>query len=573
MSHVEKRWVTSECDESAARGLGEKLKLPLPVARVLLARGFHHASDAESFLNPRLSNLSDPFRIPGMDIAVDRIHRAIAGGEKILVFGDYDVDGVTSTVLLKLVLEQGGGKVDWFIPSRKDDGYGLTPDAVASCIRDYSPAVIVTVDCGVTSREAVAVANDAGVDVIVTDHHEPGDVLPDALAVINPKLGDDEATRMLAGVGVAFKLCHALVKRAIQRDDAGLKGLDLRPYLDLVAVGTVADVAPLMEENRILVRHGLERINQGARTGLAAIIRSAGIRTRIDCYHLGFQIGPRINAVGRLTSAAPAVELLLCQDAGAAVRLAGQLDAANRERKRIEEAVVVEAVEQVSEGALPEDLGGIVVAGEGWNVGTIGIVAARLCGRYHRPAVVITLGADGRGRGSCRSIEGVDVSDVLRTCEELLISCGGHKMAAGLVIEKASIEAFKKRFDKLCRESIDGSQLEPSQTVDAWIALDEADQSLLAAVESLRPLGLGNPTPTWGCRGVALVGKPRVVGTNHLKMVVASGGSQVDAIAFGMADRDLGNGTIDLLFQVQENNYMGRTGIQLNVKDFRPSAN
>ena len=449
----------------------------------------------------------------------------------------------------------------------------MTPDAVASCIRDYSPAVIVTVDCGVTSREAVAVANDAGVDVIVTDHHEPGDVLPDALAVINPKLGDDEATRMLAGVGVAFKLCHALVKRAIQRDDAGLKGLDLRPYLDLVAVGTVADVAPLMEENRILVRHGLERINQGARTGLAAIIRSAGIRTRIDCYHLGFQIGPRINAVGRLTSAAPAVELLLCQDAGAAVRLAGQLDAANRERKRIEETVVVEAVEQVAEGALPEDLGGIVVAGEEWNVGTIGIVAARLCGRYHRPAVVITLGADGRGRGSCRSIEGVDVSDVLRTCEDLLISCGGHKMAAGLVIEKASIEAFKKRFDKLCRESIDGSQLEPSQTVDAWIALDEADQSLLAAVESLRPLGLGNPTPTWGCRGVALVGKPRVVGTNHLKMVVASGGSQVDAIAFGMADRDLGNGTIDLLFQVQENNYMGRTGIQLNVKDFRPSAN
>jgi single-stranded-DNA-specific exonuclease len=568
----ERRWVTVETDDDLANALAGELSLPLPVARVLASRGLGDSEAASRFLNPRLSDLNDPFDIHGMRAAVDRIWQAIDAGSRITVFGDYDADGVTSTVLLTLVLRQLGAKVAFYVPSRHDEGYGMTLDGVGKAIDETTPDLMVSVDCGTNSGEAIAFARERGVDVIVTDHHECTHTPPaDAVAVVNPRLGDADHAKVLAGVGVAFKLSHGLVKQGNAVESPAVEGIDLRSYLDLVALGTVADVVPLVGENRTLVRHGLAQIKQGARCGIQALIRAAGVRTEIDCYHLGFLIGPRINAAGRLGSAEPALDLLLSEDPGKARRLAGRLDSANRERKQIEELVIKTAADAVDATFDAEETFGIVVGDEGWHIGTIGIVAARLCGRYRRPSVVISFDADGVGRGSCRSVEPVSMIEALEACEDLLVTFGGHKMAAGLTIKRDDLDAFRERFNEVCRRQASLDDFAATYQVDAWITLGEADESLLTAVKTLRPLGIGNPTPTWAARQVRVVGRPQIVGKNHLKMTLASGGTQVDAIAFGMAERELYTDGMDVLFHVQENNYMGRQSIQLNIKDFRPS--
>lgn len=567
---IERHWITVEADAAVVAGLSAEIGVSSAIASILVARGFETPAQVEPFLNPRLSDLSDPFAMPDMRQAVKRIWAAIVGHERILVFGDYDADGITSTALLVCVLRALGAEVDTFLPSRQTDGYGLTVAALERCA-DATPAprLIVTVDCGTGSYDAVAAAAARGIDVVVTDHHEAVGRRAQALAVVNPKLGGNPATRMLAGVGVAFKLCHGLLLAGREAGQAGVDSVDMRAYLDLVAVGTVADVVPLLGENRILVRYGLAQINAGTSPGLGALIRVAGVRTEIDCYHLGFLIGPRLNAAGRLGDAAPALELLLADDLGRARRLAGQLDAANRERKRIEEQIILDAAAEIEHDFNPDWDCGIVVGGVGWHIGAIGIVAARLCGRYHRPSVVVAFDEQGRGRGSCRSVDSVDVVAALTACGDLLESFGGHKAAAGLSICRENLTAFRERFNAECRKQANPNDLIPTIQVDAWITLGEADVELLKAIEDLRPLGLGNPTPTWGTRNIRLLGKPRVVGKNHLKMEVASGATQIAAIAFGMAGREIPNGPLDLLYQVQENSYLGRRSIQLNIKDFR----
>lgn len=564
------QWITREVDEARARRLGAALALPVPVAKVLISRGIDTPAAAERFLNPRLSDLSDPFEMPGMREAVARIWRAIDGGERITVYGDYDCDGVTSTAMLMLVLRRLGAEVKAFIPRRLEDGYGFSIGALAKVIKETRPALIVTADCGTRSNEAVADAAAQGVDVIITDHHEGQDVtLPAAVAVINPKLGGPADVEPLAGVGVAFKLCHGLVKQALAdgREVAGT--IDLREYLDLVAIGTVADVVPLTGENRTLARHGLARLNgAAARCGVQALVRVAGIRTRLDCYHLGFLIGPRLNAAGRLGSADVGLELLMTDDPARARRLAGQLDANNRERKRIEESIIEEAAAEIEAGFDPDKSFGLVACRQGWHIGTIGIVAARLAGRFKRPAVVISIDEDGRGRASCRSVNSVNLVKVLDQCADLLVAYGGHNQAAGMDIREQNVDAFRKRFNAACQGLIDEEDFGMTHTVDAWISLSEADQALIEAVDALRPLGLGNPTPIWGVKGVRILGQPKLVGSNHLKMTVACGATQMDAIGFGMAGRKLGRTEHDLLVQVQQNTYMGET-IQLILKDFR----
>ncbi len=569
-----RRWVTVESDEEQSLALAAELSLPNAIARVLVSRGLVEGDDVTRFLNPRLSDLSDPFDISGMEAAVNRVWQAINAGERITVFGDYDADGVSSTALMMLVLRKLGADPSYFLPCRQKDGYGLTEESLSRVIDTDKPDLVISVDCGTTSVDAVSMAAERGVDVVITDHHENGPLpTPDAVAVINPKLGDDEELHELAGVGVAFKLCHGLVKQGNGLGYPAVQGLDLREYLDLVALGTVADVVPLVGENRTLVRHGLLRIREAPSCGMQALLRVSNVRTEVDCYHLGFLIGPRINAAGRLASADPALSLLLSDSPSKAKRLAGQLDAYNRERKRIEEQIAMEAAEDLDANDRLDELRGVVVGRNGWHPGTIGIVAARLCGRYKRPAVVIAFGDDGVGRGSCRSVDSVDIVAALAECGELLESFGGHKAAAGLVIRRENFEAFREAFDKACCNQVAKDDLEPSYQVDAWISLGEADEMLLDAVNKLRPLGLGNPTPTWGARNTRIVGRPSIVGKNHLKMTIASGATQLDAIAFGMAGRELCDGDLDLLFHLQENNYMGRRSIQLNVKDFRPSQN
>ncbi len=567
-----RRWITIEADDETAEMLAAELTLPLPVARVLASRGLDTNETATEFLTPRLSGLDDPFELPDMRAAVKRIWQAVDAERRITVFGDYDADGVTSAALLVSILRRLGADVAFYVPNRREDGYGLTVEGVTKAIEQTSPDLIVSVDCGTNSGEAVSLAAERGVDVIVTDHHECTSTPPsDAVAVVNPKLGDSDDAKSLAGVGVAFKLCHGLIRHGNANESPAVAGVDLRDYLDFVALGTVADVVPLVGENRTLVRHGLGRINQSPRCGLQALIRAAGVRTEIDCYHLGFLLGPRINAAGRLGSAEPALDLLLSEDPGKAKRLAGQLDAANRERKRIEEQIIESAVEEVEASFDAETTSGVVVGSEGWHIGTIGIVAARLCGRYRRPSVVISFDADGIGRGSCRSVEPVSVVDALEACGDLLERCGGHKMAAGLTIKRENLDAFRERFNEACSEQASVADMAATYQVDSWITLGEADEALLAAIKRLRPLGIGNPTPTWAARQVRVVGRPRIVGNNHLKLTLASGGAQVDAIAFGMGDRELYSDGMDVLFHVQENNYMGRKSIQLNIKDFRPS--
>ena len=566
-----KLWRDVPCDEAVARDLAGLADLPFAVAAILVARGFGTPAAVERFLKPRLSDLSAPGLLPDMDKAVARVWRALANKETVAVYGDYDADGVTATALLSTVLKRLGGQVATFLPHRADEGYGLSAEGLERCLRTCRPSLIVTVDCGTSSAETVKAARDAGVDVVVTDHHALSGALSEAVAVVNPRLGGPEAIQPLAGVGVAFKFCHALLKHARDAGGEGAAAIDLREYLDLVAVGTVADVVPVTGENRILVRHGLQRINKTGNLGLKALIEVAGVKQEVDCYHLGFVIGPRLNAAGRLASAHTALELLLTTEPRRAAELARELDAANRERRQIEDEIRQEAEEEIDAYFRPGETFGIVAGRREWHIGTVGIVASRLCGRYRRPTCVIGFDEDGHGRGSCRSIEEFDIVEALKGASEFLTAFGGHKMAAGLSIEESKLDAFRNKFGELCAEKLKGRDLRSVHNVDAWIGLGEADRRMCQAVQQLQPLGLGNPTPTFGARSVRVVGQPRVVGNRHLKMQVAAGGTQLEAIAFGMAEAQIPDGDLDLLFQIQENTYMGRSTIQLSLKDFRPA--
>ena len=570
---VRRRWQTAQVDAASVAGLAREIDVPRPVARALVARGIVDAADAERFLNPRLSNLSDPLRLPGMPQAVERTWEAVCGGQRIVVFGDYDVDGVTGAALLVTVLRRLGASAVPVLPNRVEDGYGLGVDVLCRCLEEHDPQLVITVDCGTGSEDAVRAAAERGVDVIVTDHHEPQAVTTSACAVVNPKLGDDPATADLAGVGVAFKLCHGLVKRGLAEGSPRVAGVDLRDWLDLAALGTVADVVPLVGENRILACHGLRFLETTASPGLCALKEVAGVRGTMDTYHVGFMLGPRLNAAGRLGSAEDALALLLCADAGEAARLARILDEANTERKRIEQTILDEAVAELDRQVAERPRAGLVVARPGWHVGTIGIVASRLVERYYRPSIVIGFDEDGIGRGSGRSVADIDLVGALGECGDLLETFGGHKMAAGLTIGRSQLEGFTTRFNDVCESLIPETGLTPTACFDDWLSPGEADSRLLECTLKLRPFGMGNPTPVWGIGGARVVGVPRVVGKGgeHLKMTIAAGGSEWDAIAFRMGDRDVPDGPLDVLFRLEENTFRGRTTLQLNVQDFRPS--
>ncbi len=564
-----RRWAARDAAPAAADELVRELGIPRALACVLAGRGLKDAETARRFLTPRLSNIDDPYLLPGMEKGAARVWQALDDGESITVFGDYDADGVTGTALLVSVLRRLGGRVSHFIPRRDTDGYGLSEGALARCLEQHTPSLLVSVDCGTCSGDAVRLAADRGVDVVVTDHHEiSGDVAP-ALAVINPRLSQGEEA-VLAGVGVAFKLCHAVIKMGLSQDRAEATRVDLRHYLDWVALGTVADVVPLTGENRILVRHGLARLSGCCTPGVEALKRVSRVEGPVHAYHVGFMLAPRLNAVGRLDSADAALELLLTDDPSRAEQLAGELNDANEERKKVEDAIRVEAEREIDGHFRPEADFGLVVAREGWHVGTVGIVASRLCRRYARPVVVICVEEDGRGRGSCRSIEALDMVAALEECADELEKFGGHRMAAGLTVKPGRVEAFKARFNSVCAGRLEGTDLRPVERVDAWLdSLGEADARLFDAIEQLRPFGMGNPRPVWGLRELAVLGAPRVVGKRHLKLSVAGGGSRMQAIAFGMGDREVPDGKLDVLFQLQSNTYMGQTTLELNVRDFR----
>lgn len=568
-----KHWRTVAADDGLARELARQASLPFPIACVLVSRGITTPDGVDRFLKPRLSELADPFELPDAATAVDRLWRAIETDEPITIYGDYDVDGVTATALMVTVLSALGARVSACLPNRIEEGYGLTPESLTRCLESHHPRLIVTVDCGTGSHEAVALARKAGVDVVVTDHHAVSGPVAAAVAVVNPKCGTHPHQRMLAGVGVAFKLCHALLKTGRERGHAAAAAVDLRDYLDLVALGTIADVVPVLGENRILIRHGLACLNGKSRVGLRALTEVAGATGELGAYHVGFVLGPRLNAAGRLGHAEIALDLLLTVDGAHAGSVASALDASNKERKRIETDILETAVARIDAEFDPARHFAVVVGEDGWHVGVVGIVAARLAARYNRPAVVIGFDEAGMGRGSCRGVDGIDLAGTLSLCAQHLHKHGGHEKAAGLELHRRDFEAFQQAFHDACIVALSGRDLRPELRVDGWVTVAETvDPAFFSALTQLAPFGEQNPEPVWAARGVRVVGSPRKVGTAHLKLTIGDGVCRVEAIGFGMADRDLPNGPMDVAFMVRKNAYMGRETLQWQLVDVRCAA-
>ena len=567
-----KVWRTAAVDEAAAVRLADDLSVPLPFARLLAARGFAARESAEAYLNPRLKTLSDPGDLPGMPAAAEAVWAGIAAGKRIAIYGDYDVDGVSATALLVRAFRALGATVEPFLPHRLEDGYGLTADTVERCIDRHRPALIVTVDCGTYSADAVARARERGVDVVITDHHQSSGAPAPAVAVVNPRLGPPgRPWSELAGVGVALKLAHAVLKLAREAGAAGAEGVDLRGFFDLVALGTVADCVALTGENRVLVRHGLDVLRRAPSIGIRALMQVASLKEEPDAWHIGFLLAPRLNAAGRLGTAEASLDLLLATDAGRAAALARDLDRANRERQELEQGIVAGAVARIEADFDPARDFAIVVADPAWHPGVIGIVASRLVARYNRPAVVIALNGEGGGRGSCRGIEAVDLALALRECSGLLGRCGGHAMAAGLDIEASRVDEFRVRFNEVIALRVNGRVPPPVLPVDAWLPLDEADEVLLDCIERARPCGQGNPAPVWAARDVA-VEDWQVMKEKHVRLRLRQGAAVCAAVGFNLAARGRPEGRVDVAFEVRRDTWNGRNGIQLQLRDFRPAG-
>jgi single-stranded-DNA-specific exonuclease len=556
-------------DFSALNDFMDQLQLSHLVARVLISRE-PALETARGFLTTRLSELPDPFLLPDMEVAVDRLHKALAGGEKIAVHGDYDVDGITGTVLLYAGLEaMGSSNLEYHIPLRLRDGYGLSAAALEKAAGE-GVKVVVSVDCGVSAHKEAVLAKEHGVDLIITDHHQPPPELPEALAVINPQRQDSQFPfQTLAGVGVAFFLLVALRKRL--RDGgwfADRSEPDLRQYLDLVALGTIADLVPLQGINRTLTRHGLALLETGHRVGVRALKQVAGVKD-ISSGVVGYQLAPRLNAAGRMEDASLGVELLLDQDMVKALNTARYLDQCNRERRELEKQTLQEAEAAVA-GLSEDHTHAIVLAGEGWHAGVIGIVASRLVDRYYRPTVLVAM--DGKsGKGSCRSIRGFHLYQGLQVCADHLESFGGHEMAAGLSLTSEQLKGFSVAMESHARTELSDEDLIPKLRYDGEMLLEELDLGTLRQMEGLAPFGMGNPEPLLLVESVRAM-QVKTVGENHLRFTVCQGAFSHPAIAFGMLDRrEEFQGEIDLLVAPQINHYSGRDTVQLRVKDVRPA--
>lgn len=562
-----------QADPASAAALAQALGVPVLMASLLLRRGCDTPEAARTFLDAPLTALHDPRRMAGMEVAVDRLRAAVARHEPIRVCGDYDVDGVTGAALLVQGLQRAGGEVDYQVPRRLEHGYGLHPSIVEAAAAG-GVRVLVTVDHGIAAHEAVALARTRGMDVIVCDHHLPPPALPSATAILNPRqAGCAYPFKDLCGVGIAFKLLQALFGPEAEEE--------VWPFLDLVALGTIADLVPLLGENRILVKHGLaelERSVAGGRPGLWALAEMAGISIsdskRVGVGQVAFGLAPRINAAGRLDDAASAVRLLLTRDPSEARELATKLDRQNRERQGIEETILVEALARAeAEHDLRRDRA-IVLASPAWHPGVIGIVAARLVERFGRPTALIGIqGAE--ARGSARSAAGWHLADALGRCGDLLLQYGGHRAAAGFSIRPDHINAFRARFLALAAQDLTEEDLTPTLTVDAEVSLDGLDLAVANALARLGPHGVGNPEPVLVAREVQVMRTARRVGRNHLKMKVRQSvrsDNIIDAIGFNLGSlvETLSQPSvprIDLAFLPERNVWNGREMLQLRVKD------
>jgi single-stranded-DNA-specific exonuclease len=539
------------------------------VATVLRGRGIETVEAAREFLNPSLDHLHDPFELPDMSAAVERIVQAIRDSQTVMIHGDYDVDGITATALLVRFLSKLGVDIQYFIPNRFTDRYGLSIDAVRKAA-EGGAALVIAVDCGVTGFEPIAEARRLGLDVIVIDHHEPAETLPDANAIVDPKRADSKyPERELVSAGLCFKTASAVCERLDLPQDS-LR----RAFLDLVALGTIADVAPLVGENRALTHHGLKLLPQTRKVGLKALLQLCGLDGTVGSSDVGFRIAPRMNAVGRMGDATDALELLLTDDDQEALRIALQLENANRERQREQESTYLDALRLIDDEVDLDTDRVLVLASPDWHIGVVGIVASKILEKHGRPAIMLVTEGE-EARGSARSIEGFDINRALEACSDKLIRHGGHALAAGVTLRTGNLDEFRARLNDLAAESISPAEIEPRILIDGELVLDEVDEELLESLAMLEPFGRGNPNPMFITRGVEII-SARAVGRDdqHLKLFVSQGDRPVDCIGFniGHTTKWLNRDTIlDLCYTPEINEFNGMRGIQLRLEAVRPT--
>lgn len=560
------RWVVTPVDSSARERLARELNISPLVAGLLLQRGWSDPQAAHRFLNPHLGQLHDPFLMGDMKAAVHRLRRAIEQKEKILIYGDYDVDGTMAVVVLLTALRTLGACVDTHVPNRLTDGYGMRA-AVLEQAAAGGARVVLSVDTGIREHEVIRRAGELGIDCIVTDHHLPDDRLPPACAILNPRRTDCAyPEKNLSGVGVAFKLAQALVGDKFSERQ-------LESYLKIVAIGTIADVVPLLGENRIIAHFGLAGLRRPVQPGLEALLGASGLEDGrpITAGDVAFRIAPRLNAAGRMEDARNVIELLTTSDGKEARKIVERLDGLNRERQRVEDSILREIVEEMERSPELRERYSLVFAGEGWHRGVIGIVAQRVAERWHRPALVIGV-EDDVGVGSGRSIKGFHLLDALTQVNDLFERYGGHAQAAGFKLPAERIGELEIRFEEVARGTLTPQDLEPAVRVDAEVSLPDIDDQLFQELRRLEPFGYGNPTPVFAARGLRLALPPRILRDTHLKLRVTQESKAFDALGWGRADQAAGltpGQPLDLAFTVEENVFQGVSNLQLVIKDIR----
>jgi single-stranded-DNA-specific exonuclease len=564
---VERRWIIAPVEDKPNAGIAwpEVCNLPC-IAELLKRKNFTSTDQVNAFLEPRLSSLSDPFLLPNMAVAVTRILRAVDNHERIVLFGDYDVDGVTSLALLSEMLHSYGAVPQLFLPLRAEEGYGMSPESVDRCRALYDPQLLIAVDCGTSSLAEIAELKRGGIDVIVLDHHEPKSALPDCVAVVNPKAEPGSEFDYLCSVGIVFKLCHALLKTRPAPD------FDLKANLDLVALGTVADIVPLRDENRILVQRGAVEIARSRRPGIRKLMTVAAVRAPIAAEDIAFRLGPRLNAAGRLATAEKALQLLLTRDETDAAELAALLDAQNRERQGVEKKICGEAEEELGKIFNPARDAAIVLGARDWHPGVLGIVASRLARKYHRPSVVVAFDSTGLGKGSGRSIAGFSLVGALGSCEKWLEKFGGHEMAAGLTVREENFSSFADAFRAAARERLSDEDLQPRLHLDHELTFADLNAELLRWHQVLQPFGSGNRQPVFFARAVEPAVEPQILKDKHFVLRLRQKGQFRRAIFFDGASSPLPSTPWDMAFRLNADEYEGETRLQIHVEALRQSV-
>ncbi len=558
------RWLVKPDAEGAAE-LAAETGLPSLLTHLLAQRGITTAEKARDFLVPKLATLGDPRLLPEMPAAVERMLKAVDEKQKVVLYGDYDVDGVTSMALLHLVLKAYGLETKLFLPSRMEEGYGLSMDGLAKCFELFGkPDLLIALDCGTTSLNETAWLAEQGVDCVIVDHHELSPLgKPKCLAMVNPKLGEE--WHYFCTAGLVFKVAHALLKTR------PAPNFDLKETLDLVALGTVADLVPLVSENRLLVRRGLEALAQTQRLGLRALKQLAGVDGLVQTHHVSFRLGPRLNAAGRLDTAAKALELLLAPEMETAAELANLLEAQNKDRQNVEQAVHAEAEAMLGTLGDLDDLSAIVLGSRNWHPGVIGIVASRISRLCHRPTILVSFGEDGVGKGSGRSIPGFSLVEAIEVCNEHLLGGGGHAMAAGISVEESKFDDFRIAFSAAARKALSDEAMTPLLELDAEVKLKDLTLSFLENYKLMEPFGQKNPEPLFFCRRVMPRLPGRSIKGKHLRLMLTQDGAGMDSVWFNAPIGNLPPAPWDVAMRLQRSFFRGQEQWQVTLDSVRSS--